>query len=423
MEIVIRREGEVLSGDAVESAFHAPLASALNHRLVSPSGNSYIIRFVGWWSVRGNVILSLPKVFPEDVNGEDFNFFAKALRRYCTSGVRFLHDESGRVHGVEDLPFLFERIAEHTERYGWHAMDAWSDSDQIEYADWGRTFRDHVAFSSGFDLVFIETIGSYPCQSRGDLQALQACALVDLWDGMGGILFAPDHPSSALVEEARGLLAEVDQPASPEAVVLEFMTVNRDHDRELAQLLGQWIGIESCSSLHQSYNGTTSFEHVWEEMVRAAVSAVPGFQCEHHVHVASQPVYRDVAGSELYNPGSQRPDVVGRLGSDLIILDAKWYEPQSYPGAGDIVKQFVYELTSHEIAAFNAFIVPMVNGAVDVMGECFMQFAGEIDPRFRPFLVVGVPVMALLSAFATHRESEIGEHILEAIRGANHAKD
>jgi hypothetical protein len=198
-------------------------------------------------------------------------------------------------------------------------------------------------------------------------------------------------------------------------LIREHLMANRDHDRTLATILAEWLGIHSIAKADKCFNGTVGFEYVWEEMVRSAIACVPGVNIIRHGQVASQPKYRTHDGRILYVPGEQRPDVIARSVGGIVILDAKWYRESEYPGTNDVIKQLAYASTANHAVDVNAFVLPKVGGEIELVGNCGLESGGTLDSRFPAVRLVRVPIDALLSAYAQKREGELGAKVLRTL--------
>jgi hypothetical protein len=414
MRVDFLREGESVDPRDVEALFGMDLSHALKHRLISPAQGEFRNGFVGWWSIVGAICLSLPKVFPAEPSVAQLRALTTALKRYRSSGVRFTQDDSAQIWRAEDLPFLFEELSEHTLAYGWHSKDEWTETEQLDDADWSRTSSEMIGVDAGSGLVFFETIGSRPSNGVGALRAIQAKALVELWEGFSNILLDFDSRHLAMVEEARSISFDVEVPDCPEEIVRAHIDANRDHDRRLAELLSQWLGIHVKSKSVDYFNGTSNFETVWEEMLRSAISLACGGRLLHS-SIASQPVYRRLDGSFLFKPRGQRPDIVVPHGNAISIIDPKWYRQGTFPGTDDVMKQFAYAITSQREVAANAMVVPQVDGSPRIIGSCTLEMDEGRDPRFREFTVIGVATVEVLEAYANRSEAKLGKAILDLL--------
>jgi hypothetical protein len=419
MQVFLNREDIFLSKDIISSVLGIEIEQAIELKLVASTASGYINKFVGWWSAGGRICLSLPKVFPMEPTTAQLRVFAMALRRYCSNGIAFFQDGSSPLRGAEDLPFLFDRLAEHTYQFGWHSIDSWETSDSFDYADWARTTIENIAVGPPECMFFVESSGARPSLSQGRLISVQARALIDLWDGLSGILLTHEARHLQLVDDARAIFGAADPDSSPEEIVRDHLDTNRDHDRILAKMLGEWLGIHSESNARKSYNGTTSFEHVWEEMIRSSLAGTSGYRYVYHSDVASQPCYRTATGKLLHSPGKQRPDAILKTNKGFVIIDAKWYAPNTFPGTNDVMKQIAYAETCHSTVAANVFAVPTLSEKLEIIGFCHLEKAGTADGRFLPILILGVPILQLMDCYSSNREFIVGKKIIDLICSVN----
>ncbi len=162
---------------------------------------------------------------------------------------------------------------------------------------------------------------------------------------------------------------------------IALASTNRDHDRELIQLLlVYYSSADAAPASPVSLYGTTAFQLVWEDMCRFVVG-VDDSQLS-----MSNPVYNIVGG--VRRPTEpQRPDLVFRTETHAYILDAKYYPnfPKTIPQLEDVRKQFYYGLSSSEaITPRLAFLFPGTTDQVLIyIGRVDMEGATGLDSRFQ----------------------------------------
>jgi len=414
MSPIIVYEGDIWSKSDCVRLFGI-MNMAVDGGFVKKIHGNYQNCFVGWWCIKGRLVISLPKLFSEfPTDWESIHLLFNVLERYSASIPWHERSVDGWIQGEAQLPILYSELCEYTFTYGWHLEDDYESSDLLEVADWNQTVATQLGFTSGNDLLFLETIGQQHSVKNGPLAPIQACAILDLRERLGSLVDPLDSLFHIILNDAQEIQEEEKVPISIDSVILEWLEANRDHDRLLAEILRVWISMTQTGNISKGHHGTFSFALVWEELLRAALASV-GIKVSHSKE-ASQPCYYRNDNTRVYKPGSQRPDFMLVIDDGIVIADAKWYKPNFFPGTSDIIKQIGYEITCHDYVLSNSFLVPTFGKKIEFLGYCGMEWREKLDSRFNNLNIIGVPIMSLMKHYNNHTEFIIGNKLEKFFR-------
>lgn len=412
------KEGDFWSASQVEKILGGFNFAGRLGLVVPAEKGQYKNRFVGWWtSPQGMFCLSLPKVFPSHPSEELLGLLVSSLRKYYS-----LHKSVGYLMGGEvvdrkaNIVTVFYELLDHLEHFGWHRENEWEETEDVQYADWARTAEEVVGVSLAGSITYPTTVGKKVSFTLGKLAPIQAQALIDIEKKARKVLRQSRMRYDGFLNEAREICYDVPKEHYPLAIVEEYLSCNRDHDRHLAYVLLKWLQ-PALHAEELACSGTTSFPHMWELMLKQCMLATSNSEDLLHKMVASQPVYLDYKGEPFLHSAPQNPDVLLKIEDDVFILDAKWYSLKNLPGTPDIVKQVFYQSSLKIPFKSNAFIVPLESGEVSYMGACELRYDGMRDDRFPRINIIGVPVKLMLESYVSKKYSEhLGCKILDIAR-------
>jgi hypothetical protein len=216
----------------------------------------------------------------------------------------------------------------------------------------------------------------------------------------------PTHSVVASMEEHFSPSSDPLDPA--EGILRDLLdSSNKDHERELAQILLDWTSEKSNFRVGPRLLGVTGFHSVWEDMCRVCLSSAQLPQS--HREIASQPwIAIEDVWTEL---PSQRPDILVSTATSVGILDAKWYtfDAGDYPSTPDVVKQMVYQLSllnTGQKTSLNCFLLPTTEiGIVAKKAGRILMGGQDHDIRFPQIDIVAVEWAALADRYSSHTSS------------------
>jgi len=387
----------------------------------------YRLDLVGLLFTRDHAFTVLPKIFRNAANLSVARDSIACVRIYLSRLKRRLrHAEASEIlsahnSGAKSVDILLALIDWTLDR-GFHAEDFEARSDESFDIDWIATMDQGIPLHVGRSVIYSEIIGRRASYQLGPLARLQAQALLTLHQQLqpSSLLWLAEHDS--ILEQAAQITSEIaavdDASISDLDALADFLGIcNRDHDRELASILFDWLSDGRRSPDQPTAFGTTAFQFVWEDMCEVATTGL-GDPLSHK-DIASQPGY--LVGESHVETAGQRPDIIRRLDDGICILDAKWYDisRQEWPGAPDVVKQVMYQasVVESQQVLCNAFLVPVDEGDAEprVIGMAHMAVGGEADVRFPPVDVMAIPWKTAVAAYCGLAK---GNRIADAIRGA-----
>jgi len=171
-----------------------------------------------------------------------------------------------------------------------------------------------------------------------------------------------------LDKDTTGIAPELTGAALPYPVVKSIAVLKRElaavfADREIRLIRNLIMFLENISVSprdNKIVTGICNFEHVWEDIC-SVLYKNQAEEISPHIPV---PAYIHADGKiERSASNRQRMDIILREGSDIAVLDAKYYDfKTTKPAWSDLVKQFYYATTLATVFAgkkiYNWFVVP-----------------------------------------------------------------
>lgn len=362
----------------------------------------YRLDLVGFLFVRKRAFVVLPKIFRGRTDTSIIRDVISCIRTYRTRVKRRMrHAEASEILSFHDDKAkhidLFLALVDWTSDRGFHSEDFESATDEPFDVNWNATMDHGIPLHIGKSVIYSEIVGRRIDYQFGALARLQARALLALHAQLKPVSLFWLNEHDPILDLAREI--NVNSPPRSGAFkdaleeVTTFLNVcNRDHDRELASILFDWLTDRPREAHKPAIFGTNAFHYVWEDICGVATLSL-GSPTDHG-SIASQPVY--ILQNTHKPTAGQKPDALRGNQAGLSILDAKWYDVATgdVPGVQDIVKQLMYELSIRDSTPvrYNAFLVPMTEKIppLRVFGRAEMRANNEIDVRFKPVQIIGV---------------------------------
>lgn len=389
-------------------------------------GRSYRLDLVGLLFTKERAFASLPKIFRGKIDATVIGDILACMRTYTgRMSRRIRHAEASERLSVHDadakLIDAFLSLMDWTANHGFHSEDLEALIDEPSDIEWAVTFDRSVPLHIKRSVVFSELLGRHANYRYGKLAFLQAKALLTMHAALAPISHIWLTPHDQMLEVSSDILGGNSQIDSESILELDELidfvgSCNRDHDRQLATLLLEWLlGSRRKADSPRLY-GTTAFQYVWEDICISMTAGIGDLVS--HKSLASQPAY--ILNTSSVQTDGQRPDIVRVSCGNVYILDAKWYDVGrgDKPGAPDIIKQLCYQLSVGEehAVACNAFLCPTSHDQNNVasLGAAQMMRDGDIDHRFPSVTLIGIPWKIAIAAYA---RSNDGREMQEQLRG------
>lgn len=367
---------------------------------------------VGLLFTHDHAFTVLPKIFRGNADASVARDVIACVKIYLGRLKRRLrHSEASEVRSAYDagakLVDLLLSLIDWTLDRGFHSEDFEAQTDESSNIDWGATMDHGIPLHVGRSVVYSEIIGRQINYQLGPLAYLQAQALLTLHRQLTptALLWLTEH--DPILDLASKIAS--DPMASDEFFItgldelVDFLNVcNRDHDRELAGILFDWLVGGRRNPERPMLFGTTAFQYIWEDMCEIITGELGDSMS--HKEIASQPGYL-VNGTTWVTDG-QRPDILRQFNDGIYILDAKWYDisNREWPGVQDVVKQIMYQasVTERHLVLCNAFLVPVswTSPMPKMIGEARMDINGRADTRFPVIRVMAIPWKMAVEAYS-----------------------
>lgn len=379
--------------------FTALLADGiLRNSGLSLGRRNFTLNFVGLLSIGSAIWFAFPKA-SKDRSWDDADIILRAIIEYRGKVARspVSVDFSATTDRFYDgtLVDTFTALVLWTLDHGFHRQAAADGRSIYEGIDWARTIRSTIAMHSNASVVYPFPVTRIQSQRLSQLAELQAHALLDMRHRLGA--FAPIIAPHAddLWERCMDVIEHgntVLHLDSIERTIKDHAgSTNRDEDLELIGLLKDWQGENWFSGPRLSAYGISAFHTVWEDMCTQAVASLG--ECVSHTEMASQPSY--LVQNQNIKLKSQRPDILLKLSSSVLLADAKWYllDDSALPQTSDAIKQFAYELSINASTHVDANLLLLPTESErpwNVAGILQMSNAEGRDFRFKPISIVAL---------------------------------
>lgn len=379
------------------------------------------VNFVGATSIAGTPIYSLPKFVPAVEIAhrvEILRAMISAIAKASTHAIHRLDLDSSADELEEQTSWLrtahnlVEDFIAHGRYVSRHAVYVSHGEGEI---DWDETImRSPVVLQRGRPIHTSPIRIDHRVHANTDIARIHIAVIAELvthldrMDPLGVIDIArvPVHSDRALSH------------FGDTATLLRIIRTERQkqfEDRKLRvlDLLEAYLSsrFDSHAPGYSTFVGTTHFEIVWETMCAAY------FQDQFHPlqRRLTPPLweYRHKESTvQVSAAKSLIPDTVMVEGTDLYVLDAKYYVPRysaasisAQPGATDIAKQYMYvpgveEIWPGKTVRGNAFVFPsadLMAASIRSRGRVTLPFLGA--SRHLPITLLEVNPMMLARNF------------------------
>lgn len=303
---------------------------------------------------------------------------------------------------------IFEALIAWTDQYGFHSSDEMLPSRVDGKINWPATIRACNPLHGDSFTLYDRPIRNRRRRLDGQLIEYQALALISLFQALGPVGEAISAPFSHFKQEAESVIADLVSSPSPKMILRdldEYLAVaNRDHDLVLAHLLRSFYRqiVHGRRGVRRAY-GLVGFHQIWERACAALWMAK--FEKLKFADVAHSAIGLD--GSTIGN--WLIPDFTAKNHHGVVLLDAKWHDPKRPFASTDLVKQFMYALTTNSSLpiALNAFLTPGAGSAVTIEGELCIENSDALWSRNPSIKVIGLPWRRVLEAYATSTPSAL----------------
>lgn len=347
----------------------------------TPSGNEFVLNFVGVVLTKTSTIAALPKF--SDAKRFTFCDLLRILRVYFEgSDARSAYETA-----VNDLHFPDAFVAREFDSFlallHWYKENgAYRNEQQVSSAvsgriDWGRTIAKKQALLSLGAVLYPEPLTVRRRALEGKIAALQLAITAMLSERYGYSSPHEIYGSSSHALDAPDITDVHVRRVALEQVAQERKGAFRADRLLLLDLLEGVLRNQTKLAGPHGIRifGTTAFYNVWEDACRV-------FFTQQNLQSApdlAQPVWRVYQHTEFKSElpgGKQRPDILVALEEGCLIVDAKYYYPfpAARPGWSDIAKQLYYgdSLPPETKLIANCFLMPGD-------GETTFTFRGTVE--------------------------------------------
>jgi hypothetical protein len=418
MRIVV--EGEALSAQQWTERLDITvdeLISLLELGIFEGGGASIKLTFVGMVVSVHDAVACLPKYFASttEIRYAKIDAVQKTLQTYTT---RRRGQAAVQAERLRQLEFPDDRPAREYELYitalEWFRANgvylevressARSPSRPIH---WPLTLSRSLALQQGENVIYSDPVRVRTTRQPGIISAIQIGALrvlhrkyaLDRHDPTMGVDTTPYNvPGLNELRRRAGFY-------SAHVAVELGRTFRTDTVAMLRALKAYLDGLEDLGGdTRLSVWGTSSFHVVWEDACIAALADSTNDASE----PLSQPRWcfsaRGGQPAVIREGGHQRPDVIVRRETEVLLLDAKYYYPlpDAICGWADLVKQYFYELSLREtgLRVVNALLFPDERtNEIERLGEVLMYAGQQRDAHFPPIRVIGINPHVLFDAY------------------------
>jgi len=320
------------------------------------SGENNNVQFCGYVCARREgstfaaVFLPRKSQISKDSDLDTAKVTMQVIAKYCRSKTR--EDNSGQEDSGGSWLSIIKSIADDFIEYG-----IYSDRHRIQgrnsgKANWARTIvRETPLIGYTGNIVYPNIYTSRAQDNHDNLLAqMQVTMLKEIAVDHGWWLSGLTKELSIL----RGFQPlKIDRQLWP--IKLKALLPNLFSTRaiRLTKYLIKYLAQESHNSKRPFLFGLDDFHNVWEKMLRDVLdNSEAGWNAE-----LPKPVFY-IADTKIQKPSGMEMDIVVRQGSNLIIVDAKYYDARTVetsPQWSDISKQLMYEISLKDLQSKNGF--------------------------------------------------------------------
>ena len=321
--------------------------------------NSVIFNRTGFVMFKGIIYI----IFPFGYKVSDFqydiqlllNLFdklsnEKKLDKSQYDLIEIEHDGNGEL-----LPIAYEIIKDYREN-GYVRIENIIQGINIGgKINWKKTLRQKTQIFNEFGMpIFTDLVMSH---KESDKEAL-----------LRSLHMYVINKSIAMFGALLGISSDYDESLLELPVdkdyALKFLKEERlvTYNSRLLKIMDLIIKFIDCSENNRNNNftglSTKSFYSVWELMCKVLVRD----EYQNLKEFIPRPYWNPMDGKTIYT--EQIPDILYKEGSELFVLDAKYYNVyKNVPGWPDLVKQYFYEMSLRSVMkdvtkSYNAMLFP-----------------------------------------------------------------
>lgn len=274
----------------------------------------------------------------------------QVIAKYCGSKAR--EDNSGQEESGGSWLSIIKSIADDFVEYGIYSDRHRMQESNNGKANWARTIVRETPLIGNDGNIVYPNICTSRAQDNHDnlLTQMQVTMLKEI---------AVDHGwwLSGLTKDLTKLMGfqppSIDRRLWP--IKLKALLPNLFSNRaiRLTKFLIKYLEQESHNSNSPFLFGLDDFHNVWEKMLRDVLeNSEAGWNAK-----LPKPVFY-IGDTKIQKPSGMEMDIVVRQGSNLIIVDAKYYDATTVwtsPQWPDISKQLMYEIALKDLQSKNSF--------------------------------------------------------------------
>jgi hypothetical protein len=386
----------------------------------------YSLLLVGIAFLSEKNIISLPKVYlgqsiTEKEAIQNLEEVIKVIQLYklrvksLSSSSLYLSEMDFNGYKNKNIS-IFKSLLSWTDKYGFHQEHNDENVGSNGSIDWPKTIRTSVALHGKTFTVYDNPIQKRRKLISGSLRPFQLLAITSLAEDLRPISDIIAGPLNYYIDEAIEIYKIEEQPSFKnnhqilsglQNILLE---TNKDHEHDLARnLISYFSSNPILSKPSTKIFGTNAFHAIWESICKDIINNIGhtgDFQKK-----SSNLTHQDGSTSTNW----LQPDhfITLRSSEKNMLFDSKWHHAEKKFSSGDIVKQFMYELTLHENLHANALLSPTNNSSVTSFGEIFLEKNKTIDTRFNPIKVIGIPWKSAIDSYLHQNGESLSQAIVE----------
>jgi hypothetical protein len=320
------------------------------------SGENNNVQFCGYVCARREgstfaaVFLPRKSQISKDSDLDTAKVTMQVIAKYCRSKTR--EDNSGQEDSGGSWLSIIKSIADDFIEYG-----IYSDRHRIQgrnsgKANWARTIMRETPLIGHTGNIVYPNIYTSRTQDNHDnfLAQMQVTMLKEIEVDHGWWLSGLSKELSKL----RGFQPlKIDRQLWP--LKLKALLPNLFSNRaiRLTKYFIKYLEQESHNSKNPFLFGLDDFHNVWEKMLRDVLeNSEAGWNAK-----LPKPVFY-IGDTKIQKPSGMEMDIVVRQGSNLVIVDAKYYDATTVatsPSWPDISKQLMYEIALKDLQSNGNF--------------------------------------------------------------------
>jgi hypothetical protein len=348
------------------------------------------------------------------------NLLIRVFRKYAKNSSLDQLDEVAEKPENNLLAIVDYLINDYLE-YGLYSNDQESfELNGNGTINWEKTIEEEMAIISNRRPIYFDMLTRIEENDENDyIRQIHQNIIYECFSLLEEFSFLEifEYPSLYITKAKSLIEDELHQSA---LIDIELSKVFSDRKIMLLKAMQHYLNRKApLSSSELLFFGTKSFNNIWEKVLKHC------FQDEYDQYkiCMDKPQWYFGFASTVSFSDPLIPDIIRRVETDLLILDAKYYRlpfdnigqlTDGHPGINDINKQYLYELTMRQCACnddisgyFNAFLFPSTALEVKYIGNVRMPLFDKMDSG--PVFLFAIPAQDMYKMYLEERTIEPNE--------------